>query len=73
VVKETALTAEDVVNGNPLVFMECGGSELQTWALDETGSFLLEKTSGRLRAKVQLQVQVNPASSHSQDQRQVES
>ena len=44
VVKEKALTAADVTNGAPLVFMECSGSELQSWTIDDTGSFFVEKT-----------------------------
>ena len=41
---QTELTAADVTNGSPLVFLPCSGSELQSWSLDETGSLLLEQT-----------------------------
>ena len=44
VVKEKVLTAADVTNGSPLVFLPCSGSELQSWSLDGTGSLLLEQT-----------------------------
>ena len=44
VIEEKVLTAEDVKNSQPLVFMPCDGSELQSWTLDQTGSIFVEKT-----------------------------
>ena len=34
VVGERPLTVADVQNGQPLVFLPCSGSELQSWTLD---------------------------------------
>ena len=45
VVKQKELTAADVANGQPLVFLPCSGSELQSWTLDSTGSLFVEKTT----------------------------
>ena len=42
VVKEKELTAEDVVDGQPLVFLPCSGTELQSWTLDSLGSLFFE-------------------------------
>ena len=33
-----------VVNGQPLVFLPCSGSELQSWTLDDTGSLFVANT-----------------------------
>ena len=45
VVEEKELTAEDVHNGQPLVFLPCSGSELQSWTLDETGMLMVANTA----------------------------
>lgn len=45
VVEEKELTVNDVANGQPLVFLPCSGSGLQSFTLDNTGSIVIEKTS----------------------------
>ena len=44
VVRERELTAEDVGNSQPLVFLPCAGTELQLWTLDEFGSLFVSDT-----------------------------
>ena len=44
VVKQREVTTEDVANGQPLVFLPCSGSELQSWTLDSSGSIFVEKS-----------------------------
>jgi len=45
VVEDKELTATDVTDTSPLVFMPCSGTELQSWSLDNTGSLFVEKST----------------------------
>jgi len=42
--KVPPLTADDVKNGQPLVFLPCDGNDVQSWSLDETGSLIVTGT-----------------------------
>ena len=41
VVKEREITVDDVVAGQPLVFLPCSGSDVQSWTLDDTASLYI--------------------------------
>ena len=45
VVKERQVTVDDISNGQPLVFLPCTGSEIQSWTLDSTGSVYVEQST----------------------------
>ena len=40
-----ALTADEVKNGQPLLFAPCNGDDVQKWTLDDTGSLIIVGTN----------------------------
>ena len=45
VIKKRPVTADDVQNSMPIVFMPCDGTDLQSWTHDDTGSLFVAETT----------------------------